>query len=278
MAGYEAVVLAGHRGGGQDALARARGVPHRALLEVGGVPMLLRVVRALRATPGVGRIVVSIGEPEALRSQPELAALVAEGGLEPHRSLDSPSRSTLDVLEQLGPERPVLVTTADHPLLTPAIVGHFVAGAERSGADLAVGAVAGERVRSDYPSAVRTWVRLRDGDWSGANLFALRTPAARRAVEFWRRTEQLRKRPWRLVSAFGPGTLLLFLLRRLDLEAGLARVSDRLGVRVDLVSLPFAEAAIDVDRPADLELATRILRERDLASSAPPAPSGVANA
>jgi GTP:adenosylcobinamide-phosphate guanylyltransferase len=261
LGGFTAVVMAGHRGGGEDPLAKASGAAHRALLDICGVPMLVRVVRALRASRSVEHIVVSIGEPEALRETPELAALLGEGALEAHRSLDSPSRSALDVLDRVGSESPILVTTADHPLLTPAIVDHFVAAAERSDADLLVGAVAGRLVRERYPSAVRTWVRLRDGDWSGANLFALRTPAARRAVEFWTRVDSLRKQPWRLVRTFGLATLALFLLRRLDLESGLARVSKVMGVRVDGVPLPFPEAAIDVDRQADLELVRQVLGE-----------------
>ena len=64
------------------------------------------------------------------------------------------------------------------------------------------------------------------------------------------------------MSAVGPGALIQFLLRRLDLEAAFAHLSRAAGAAVRPVPLPFAEAAIDVDRPSDLELATRILRAR----------------
>ena len=86
---------------------------------------------------------------------------------------------------------------------------------------------------------------------------------AQRAAEFWGRAERFRKRPWRLVGAFGPVALLLFLLRRLDLEAALERMSRALGVRARAIRMPWAEAAIDVDRPSDLELVNRILAERE---------------
>jgi len=273
--GVTALVLAGRRGSAADPLAEATGSRHRALLPICGVPMLVRVVRALREARSVGQILVSIGEPEALEAEPELAALLAQGALGVHRSLDSPSRSVLDVLGGAAGRGPLLVTTADHPLLTGGIVDHVNAAALRSQADVLVGAVGAELVRARYPSSVRTWIRLRDGDWSGANLFVLRTPEARRAAEFWVRVEQFRKRPWRLVGAFGPLTLALFALRRLDLEAGLARVSRAIGARVEVVPLPFPEAAIDVDRPADLELASRILRADQAArEAAPPGTAG----
>ena len=61
-----ALVLAGRRSGGADPMAAAAGVSHKALLPVAGVPMLLRVVSALRASPSVGRIVVCIEAPEEM--------------------------------------------------------------------------------------------------------------------------------------------------------------------------------------------------------------------
>ena len=57
-------------------------------------------------------------------------------------------------------------------------------------------------------------------------------------------------------------SLLLFVLRRLSFDAALARGSAAIGCRVDAVRLPFAEAAIDVDRPSDLALVSKILTAR----------------
>ena len=83
------------------------------------------------------------------------------------------------------------------------------------------------------------------------------------AAEFYARAEQFRKRPWRLVAAIGPGLLVRYALGRLDLDTALAGVSDRIGARVGAVSMPIAEAAIDVDREGDLHLADAILADRE---------------
>lgn len=259
MEALSALVMAGSRGEG-DPLAAVRGVRHRALLEVAGVPMLLRVVRTLRSTPGVGAILVSIDDPEAIEAVPELAAARRDGSLLVRPSLDSPSRSVLDCLEAVG-DGPALVTTADHALLTPRMVATFLAGCDATDADLCIGLVARTVLEARFPESTRTWLPFRDDDYSGANLFLFRTREARRAAEFWRRAESFRKRPWRMVSAFGPVSLVLFLLRRLDLDAALRRASRSIGARVAAVRLPMAEAAIDVDRPADLELVSRLLAD-----------------
>jgi hypothetical protein len=58
-------------------------------------------------------------------------------------------------------------------------------------------------------------------------------------------------------------TLLLFALRRLRFDATLERASEAIGCRIRAIYLPFAEAAIDVDKPSDLALVTQILLKRE---------------
>ncbi len=260
MGTFAGLVLAGRRGP-RDSLAEGEGTSHRALMPVAGVPMLVRVLRALEASRAVDGVTVSIDAPKALRGVPELALALDRGALATHESLDSPSRSVSDALAR-GGGAPVLVTTADHALLTPEIIDHFADAACASDADALVGLVSRRVIRERYPHTTRTYVPLRGESWSGANLFAFKTARARKVADFWVRAERHRKQPWRLVSAVGPGALIQFLLRRLDLEAAFAHLSRAAGAAVRPVPLPFAEAAIDVDRPSDLELATRILRAR----------------
>jgi len=260
MESYRALVLAGRRGT-QDPLDELQPGTHPAMIDVGGVPMLVRVVRSLRESERIGRIAISIDTTSALTN----AELEADDQLLHHQSLDSPSRSVQDALAELGSDRqgPVLVTTADHALLTPEIIAEFLERADALGTDLAVGVVEESVIRGAYPETTRTYLRFREGGYSGANLFAFRTPLAARAAEFWVNAEQFRKQPWRLARAFGPVSLLLFVLRRLSFDAALVRGSAAIGCRVDAVRLPFAEAAIDVDRPADLALVSKILAARE---------------
>ena len=253
-----ALVLAGSRGP-DDPVARHAGARHKAFVPVAGVPMLLRVVRTLVACPAVGRVALCLDGDASFEAVPELAALAAAGRVVRVASVGTPALSVRRAFDSLG--APLLVATADHPLLTTAMVEHFCAAAPAD-ADLTAAVASATLVRRAYPDAVRTYYRFAGEGYSGCNLFLLRTPAAARAVDFWSRLERHRKRPWRLVSAVGPLTLLRFLLGRLTLEAALERLSAQTGAKVRAVLMPFAEAAIDVDRPADLDLAEAILRRR----------------
>ena len=258
---FTALVLAGRRGG-EDPLARHCRVAYKCLTPAAGVPMLVRVLDALSASPSVGRIYITLEDPAILDSVPAVHAWRHEHACTALAGAATPSLSVLKALDEIPPSLPMLVTTADHPLLTPEIIEHFCAAARATAADVVAGVTAAEVIRAAYPETQRTYLRFRDGPCSGANLFALLTPGSWPAVAFWRRVEQERKRPWRLARAFGLGPLLAYLCGRLTLDSAMARASAIIGAQVAAVRLPFAEAAIDVDKPADLALVETILARR----------------
>ncbi|MCB1835610.1 MAG: nucleotidyltransferase family protein [Geminicoccaceae bacterium] len=251
----QVLVLAGSRGG-EDPVALHAGVDQKCLAPVAGRTMIEHVAGALLAVGDVERIHIAANDPGALATLPVLAdPRIATGGCEP-----TPSLTVAACLKRTG--TPLLVTTADHPLLTPAILERFLMDARGLDADLAVGLVRSETVLAASPHTRRTWLTFRGGRYSGANLFWLARPQAASAVAFWRRVEQERKKPWRIARAMGPGLLLSYLLHRLTLDQALERASVKIGARARAVLLPFAEAAIDVDKPDDLEYARAILQAR----------------
>lgn len=257
--GFTALVLAGTRPGG-DQLARAAGVSHKALAHVAGISMLARVLDTLRATAAVRRVVVCGIDREALVTQPELRRFVEEVELVGSRT--TPSASVLAALRELDPCLPLLVATADHPLLTPVLVDDFCARSVVSGADVTVGLVAAELVHRAFPTPRRTILPFRDGAYCGCNLYAFLTAAGQRAAAAWTQIEQHRKRPWRIVSALGIGVTLRFLLRRLTVDAVTNLASERIGARVRPIFLAHPEAGFDVDTWAHLAAAEAFLRAR----------------
>ena len=247
-----------------DPVARYRRVSTKCLVTAGGVPMLVRVRPGPDHKPATSAESwchstirrCSTGCPSELRGLGRLVQVLASSA--------SLSASVAAAFAAGGP--PLLVTTADHALLEP---GH------------------GRRSSWKGPSApARTWRSALAGGGHdprqpsrtrGAPICASATtviPAPtcsccahrRRAsgIAFWRRIERDRKAPWRLARALGPLLLLVATCCGLrDAGPGDARWS-RAGSasRAAAVVMPMAEAAIDVDKPADLDLVERILAAR----------------
>jgi CTP:molybdopterin cytidylyltransferase MocA len=250
---FSAVVLAADRTV-PDPVAQAAGVPCKALAPVGGTPMVIRVLDALAAAQMVGARVLCGPGREIVAAEPLLQARLAAGvrWLPPEAT---PSTSAYAALQTVAAATPVLLTTADHALLSPAIVDHFCRQALGTGCDLVAGFAAHAAIMAAYPGMRRTATRFQDGPLCGCNLYAFLTPRSRLAADIWRQVEKDRKSPWKMLQRLGPGVLLRYLLGRLTLAAGLRRISRRMGFRVGAVILPFAEAAVDVDTVADWRFA-----------------------
>jgi CTP:molybdopterin cytidylyltransferase MocA len=254
---WHAVILAAGRGP-HDPMAKACGVAHKCLLPVAGTSMLLRVVRALEATDIVKPYALSIenGAPYA-RALGKNSASVTP--IAPQSSAPSSARAAIMQLAHY----PVLITTGDHPLLTPEMLMHFMTEGEKSNADVLAGLATGETIRAAYPETRRTYFKLGGTEVSGCNIFAVMNEKGLRLVEAWQDIERNRKKPLKLIAAFGILPLIEFLLGRLTPERAFARISQRLGITAKPVFMPFAEAAIDVDKPEDLKLAETILLNRN---------------
>jgi len=253
---WTAIVLAAGRGP-DDPLARAFSVSHKCLIPVGGVPMLARVVRALRAHPAISRVVVSIDQLEVVAQalgEVEGVAIVGSGPSAPDSVLE-----TLDGLERVPP---VLITTADHALLDPDMLDRFLSASEASGADLTVGLATAETILAAYPDTRRTFLTFGKDRVSGCNLYGLMDAKGVAAIELWRRLDKDRKKPWRIVQAFGLEALFRYFSGRITLEGAFELASRRLGLVARPILMPVAEAAIDVDKPEDKALVERILLTR----------------
>ncbi|MFC0205161.1 nucleotidyltransferase family protein [Novosphingobium soli] len=250
-----ALILAGARPGAPDPVAAAENIPHKALAEIAGRPMLAHVVEGLRGA-GIERLAVSTREPHVRDLALQLGCEVLAAG-------EGPSASVAIGLKALG--APMLVTTSDHALLRPEWVRDFLADTP-AGSDVAVLLARREAVEAAAPGSRRTYLRFADGHWSGCNLFLLASERAGRAIETWKMVEADRKRPWRIAARLGLDMLAGYVLGRLTLAEAIGRLGRRIGVAGHLVTARDGLAAVDVDKPADLAE----VRARLSAPAAPP--------
>jgi GTP:adenosylcobinamide-phosphate guanylyltransferase len=249
---YTAVVLAGSRPG-KDAFAERFGTDLKALIPVVGEPMVRRPVRALLASENVGGILVLSQAPERIGAElpgdPRIASRESRGTI---------AETMLALIDDPATGWPLLVTTADHALLDTEMVDQFCRSAD--GAEIAIGVVERTLLLRRLPASRRTWLRFRGGVYTGANLFALRSPAVRPAIELWRSVEQDRKKAWRILSLLGPAVMITVALRLVSLDEVLARLGARLGLAIRAVPLTDPLAGVDVDKPGDHALAEAILK------------------
>jgi HAD superfamily hydrolase (TIGR01490 family) len=265
---WSAVLLAGSRAE-KDPLVTHFQVGMKALVPVAGAPMIGHVVRALAASPSIGRILILAQDPTALLTG-DLRWMAELGQVELAVSRHGIAESLVEVVGTESAPWPVLVTTADHPLLTVDMIEYFIRKSKDT--DISLGVVDRALLARRYPESRRTWLRFADGDYTGANLFTVRTDRAADGLRVLARAETHRKSQLRLLRHFGPGLAIGALTRTLSLHDAVSRGASRFGLKAATVVLPFAEAGIDVDRCDDQKLADRILSQRACAGRERTAP------
>lgn len=254
MSDWTAFLLAGSRPR-RDTPARSMMLGYKALLPVAGEPMVLRPLRALLASPEIDNIIVLTQRPEELRP-----VLPDDERIRIRASGATIAQTISELLADRAAEFPVLVTTADHALLEPAMIAEFTA--KSAGADLAIGVVESAALLARFPAAKRTWIGFRGGRYSGANLFAFGSQQVLPAVGRWGAVERDRKKGWRLLAALGPALLLGAVLRLRTIHESVAAVGRKLGIQIRVVEMSDPLAAIDVDKPDDHRLVEAILAGR----------------
>ncbi len=253
-----AVVLAG---GPLDAIAALTpGAPNKAFVEIAGVPLVTRVLRALRSSAAVGRIVVVA--PPATHAWEALALADA-------CRADGPriGESLRAGLAGLDPEEGVLVAASDLPVLTALCIDDFVRQAAAAGAEVAYGCLERRTHEARFPEVPHTWARLREGTYCGGGFVTIKPRVYPLLAGFIERLGRARKNPLQLASLFGWDILLKFALRRVTIASAEERASRILGAKVRAVVSPYAESAVNVDRESDVALAERLVRTMENASA-----------
>lgn len=245
-------------GGGDpgDPFAAAHGVSVKALIPVGGVPMALHVLRALRASGRVGRVAY-VGP-----TTPDMDPLI-DARITDHGTLLSNLEAGVEALRAAGlsPSERVLVVTADIPLVTPAQLAQVLDAAPPAAA-LVYPVVRRSDCERAFPNVKRTYARLREGTFTGGNVFLLDPSLIGQFLPRLRAVLAARKAPLKLAALIGPGILLRLLTRRLTVRELEQRVSALLGVPARALITGHAAIGTDVDKEADLMLAETHLSAR----------------
>lgn len=254
-----------------DALVTAGGIPKKeeplyqytqgqskALVDVAGKSMIQWVLDALGASSKIDRVVVvGVDESSGLTCSKPLSFLPNSGSM-----IDNIKVGTQKI-EELNPNsKYLLVVSSDIPAITPEMVDWTVDAAMQTQDDLYYSVVTRQVMEARFPGSNRTYTKLRGIELAGGdmNVVANWTVTANEAL--WARIEDARKSPLKQAALIGFDTLFLVLFRLVDLEAAAKQVSRRLGIKGRALLCPYAEVAMDVDKPHQLEILRADLENR----------------
>jgi GTP:adenosylcobinamide-phosphate guanylyltransferase len=246
----DAIVIAGGVPEEDDPLyAYTQGGP-KALLDVCGKPMVQWVLDALCGAQAIEHVVV-IGLP------PDCGVTCDKvGEFSPGRgSMLENIRAGVERVYAINPDsHHVVIVSSDIPTITSDTVDWVVNTAMQTDEDVYYNVVTREVMEKRFPGSNRSFVRLKDVEVCGGDLNVARTSLVLRNNELWERIVAARKSAVKQAALLGYDTLLLLLLRAITLEGAVKKVTKRLNLTGQAIICPYAEVAMDVDKPHQLEL------------------------
>jgi GTP:adenosylcobinamide-phosphate guanylyltransferase len=246
----DAVVLAG--GVDKGDIAAGLGVVHRPLLEVGGQPIVERVLAALRGAAEIGKVALVAPLPvQAVASEEAVDARVVAGD----SYVDNMAGGV--TATSPGSDR-LLIITGDLPLITAAAVDDFVRQSLASRAVLCYAIIPKESSERRFPGGRRTYVRLREGTFTGGNAIVVTRDFVELQRHLLDRLFAVRKNPLKMASLLGVRFVFGLLTHRLTLPHIEARASAILGARAAAIISAYPELGFDVDKLDDLYLSRRV--------------------
>ncbi|NPV79447.1 MAG: NTP transferase domain-containing protein [Firmicutes bacterium] len=252
----DAVVLAGARNDGR--LKDVDSAIYEALIDICGKSMVSYVVDALLKSKEIGRVVLVgprheletalIRDIQGFLDLIDKKVMLVESG-------DSLFGNIGKGINALATQDPVLLITSDLPLITPDAIDDFISRCRSRGtAQVFYSIITKETNEARFPGMKRTYQKLKEGILTGGNLAIIHPAALIQARKLIEMGIASRKKPWLMAAVLGPKCIFRFIfgiLRVQDVEERFRKITGLTGYGV---FSPYAEIAVDVDKPGHLEL------------------------
>lgn len=254
----DAIVIAGGIPSPEDPLYEYTQGENKALLDIHGKPMVQWVLDALNKATKLDKLVL-IGLPEnsPVKSEKISDSIPTQGDL-----LSNIKTGILRVLEINPQAERVMVVSSDIPTITSEMVDWLVDTSEETEHDAYYNVITRQIMEARFPHSNRSYVKLKGIELCGGDMNVLSSSLVTQNDELWRKIVDARKSAFRQAALIGFDNLLLFLLRLIDLDGAVKRVSERMNIRGRALVCPYAEIGMDVDKPHQFEIIQADLEKR----------------
>ena len=229
--------------------AYTQGKP-KALLPFGDRTMLERVIDALQDSKSIDNIVVvGLGSDMGMTFKRPVHHLPDNG------SLVGNFIAGIAWLREQNPELGVvLASSSDIPLITADMIDQLAELCQPLDADYYYTYATKETMEKRFPGSKRTYVKLKGVEISGGDLGLVRASTIDFNRELFEALANARKHAWKIAKVVGFKMLIKFLFRRLGLAELKVEAERILAGPVRIVEVPYAELAMDADKPEQVDM------------------------
>lgn len=255
-----------------DALLSAGGIPEpgeslyefsqgrsKALIEIGGKPMVQWILDALSQAEHIGNVViVGLSEADGLTCKKPLSYVPNQGEMLPN------IRAGARKIVELNPDAKYCVLVpSDTPAITGEMVDWVLQQVRIPDDEMLYNVVEKDVMEARFPDSRRTFTRLKDAEVCGGDVTPVALSVILSSGGTWEKLSEARKSPLKQAAMIGFDTLFLALIRQLTIEDAARRAGRSLGLRARAQKCPYAEIGMDVDKAHHLEVIRKYLEAKN---------------
>lgn len=246
----DCIVIAGCNPDTNDSLYEYTKGERKALLNMNGCTMLVRVLNALQSARHVDDVIlVGLGADSGQRFLRPVIHVADQGSL-----VGNVLAGVNRIITHKPNTRVVLISSSDIPLLTGEIVDSYIEMCHPFDCGVYYNVVTKETMEARFPDSNRTFIRLKDAEVTGGDIHIIQTKCISGNRELWDKLVSNRKQPWKFASTVGWGVLFKLFMHQLLLADIEKLIQKKINHKAKIVLSPHAELAMDGDRPHHIEM------------------------
>jgi NDP-sugar pyrophosphorylase family protein len=246
----DAIVIAGGIPQPNDPLYAYSNGGSKALIDVAGKSMIQWVLDALSEAKHVDNVIlIGLSAKSGLTCKKPIQYVSNQG-----RMLSNIVAGVNKSLELNKNNKYVLIVSSDIPALKGEMVDWLVNTSMQTKDDLYYGLCPRDVMEKRFPGSKRTYTKLKDMEACGADINLVHVSMATEHLDTWEALINNRKNVFKQAAVLGWDTLFKIATRQFTLEEAVQRASERIGIKGHAIIWPYAEGAMDIDKPHQLEL------------------------
>lgn len=239
-----AVILSGDTG--QD------GKP-KALLKIGPKYMIEYIIKSLRDSECVNKIYV-VGD-KIIQSE---IGNIADGYIDPGKSIVDNIKLAA---KQINSGMSYIFCTSDIPMVSGDAIRDFVEKCEAKNTQLGYPIIDKKLNDEKYPDVKRTYVKMREGTYTGGNIIYMTPEAVGRCTAKAELLVEYRKDALKMGRVLGFTFLIRLALGLLTIPAVETKIKSMFDVKGSAILTSYPEIGNDVDKPADIEFVNKYMNK-----------------
>ncbi|SCG81773.1 hypothetical protein DW1_0152 [Proteiniborus sp. DW1] len=241
------IILAGSEKGNLEYIS------NKAFIKLHDKPMITYVIDALKAANCIDKIALVGDKAQLSRIDSQIDILIDQNG----SMLDNIKAGVSHFRE----DSMLLISTCDIPLLTSEAVEDFVKKALETEADACYPIINRITCELAYPESKRTYATLREGQFTGGNLFMLNPAVLDRCIYIAEQMISYRKSPAKMSKVLGLPFLIKLAIGKLTIDEIENRASRLLNIRAKAIISDYAEIGNDIDKPEHIKLIEKYMQK-----------------